>query len=160
MPDQAADEKFSLQLQFRPHYSKMQDLISFYIQHQKNYFQVPTIIYFHISNTQPGKLLCVVCICRDLRYSQLPEICVMSRLHHCLSEASLTSRLMPLADFCRLSISQRPKPYTISILSPRVPFYNIILIIPIVHKITKNSQNNIDKPNQECYLMNIRCQHS
>ena len=25
------------------------------------------------------------------------------------------------------------------------------------YEITKNSQNNIDKPNQQCYLMNIRC---
>ena len=40
---------------------------------------------------------------RGLRYSKSSEICVMSRLYHCLSEvgdgASLRSLLMPLADF-------------------------------------------------------------
>ena len=40
---------------------------------------------------------------RGLRYSKFSEICVMSRLYHCLSEvcngASLRRLLMPLADF-------------------------------------------------------------
>ena len=51
------------------------------------------------------KIFYFMCICRGLRYSNLSEICVMSRLYHCLSEvcngASLIRRLMLLADFCR-----------------------------------------------------------
>ena len=40
MPDQAADEKFSLQLQFRPYCFKMQDYFSHpHIQPEKKFFK-------------------------------------------------------------------------------------------------------------------------
>ena len=84
-----------------------------------------------------GESIDIVCICRMLRDTQSAEICVMSRPSHCLSEvcngASLTRRLMLLADFWRLRISQFPKPHTKTNNFPAVPFYNTKTDIPTLN---------------------------